>query len=192
MTCKNDECTCQGARSFNEVVANRARRYLPGEHLLGDGTTTVFPPVRAGGSTDFIIEWTALEAATVAFERDPQFLVEQFHKKFGHPVAAEPVMLSKERAWKRYEWILEELDEFGNAVEGGDLVEAVDAIGDMLYLVYGTAVEMGVDIEPVFRAIHAANMDKIPAENPLDKVRKPEGWVAPQERIKVILEEQAQ
>ena len=38
--------------------------------------------------------------------------VREFHSKFDHPVSDTPVLIQKERAEKRYKWMLEEIDEF--------------------------------------------------------------------------------
>ena len=42
-----------------------------------------------------------------------------------------------------------------------DIIEAADALGDILYVVYGLALEMGVNIRDVFNEIHASNMTKL-------------------------------
>ncbi len=65
-----------------------------------------------------------------------------------------------------------------NAVECGDWLEKVDALVDLLYVTYGAAVEMGVDLEPFFDEVHRANMCKVPGEGG-GKSRKPEHWVPP-------------
>ena len=36
-----------------------------------------------------------------------------------------------------------------------------DALGDLLYVVLGSAVCCGIDIEPIFREIHRSNMSKL-------------------------------
>lgn len=54
----------------------------------------------------------------------------------------------------------------------------VDALVDLLYVTYGTAVEMGVDLAPFFDEVHRANMHKVPGEGG-GKSRKPERWVPP-------------
>lgn len=40
------------------------------------------------------------------------------------------------------------------------IVEAADALGDLLYVVLGAAVAYGIDLEPVFWEIHRSNMSK--------------------------------
>ena len=90
-----------------------------------------------------------------------QALVREFHEAFGHPVADKPALIPWARGIKRADFIQEELDEYEDAVRVDDLVEIADALGDILYFVYGTAVEYGIDLDPVFREIHESNMSKL-------------------------------
>jgi len=89
--------------------------------------------------------------------------------------------------------IQEELDELKEAVEKDDLVEILDALGDILYLTYGTACAYGVqDVLPlVFDEIHRSNMSKLDENgNPIyredGKVQKGPNYFKPD--IKAILE----
>lgn len=61
----------------------------------------------------------------------------------------------------RYQLIEEELREFDQAMADRDLVKVADAIGDLLYVVYGAAVAFGIDMQPVFDEIHKSNMSKV-------------------------------
>ena len=90
-----------------------------------------------------------------------QALVREFHEAFGHPVADRPALIAHARGLKRFDFIEEEAVEFYEAVMNEDLVEIADALGDILYFVYGTAVEYGIDLDPVFREIHESNMSKL-------------------------------
>ncbi len=60
----------------------------------------------------------------------------------------------------RVSWISEELQELSQALQDRDLVEIADALGDILYFVFGTAVSLGMDLEPIFDEIHRSNMQK--------------------------------
>lgn len=74
----------------------------------------------------------------------------------------------------RFRLIHEELKEFADASgfrvmldtdislsgEEPSVVAAADAIADLLYVVYGTAVAWGINIEEIFIAVHEANMRK--------------------------------
>lgn len=76
------------------------------------------------------------------------------------------------------------------------LVKQMDALGDIIYLTYGTAVLTGVDPNPVIEAIHNANMGKLfPDGKPhhdsiTHKILKPTDWedkYAPEPRIKAAI-----
>ncbi len=57
-----------------------------------------------------------------------------------------------------------------------DLEAVADAIGDLLYVVYGTAVACGIDIGPIFDEIQRSNMSKEWKEGPRIQ-RSPSGKV---------------
>lgn len=62
-----------------------------------------------------------------------------------------------------------------------DLTEAVDGLCDLIYVAYGTAEAIGIDLEPFFNLVHAANMAK--EDRAVDahgkRGGKPTGWVDP-------------
>src|SRR5262252_4267422 len=81
---------------------------------------------------------------------------------------------------------------FRNAGEAQDLVGVADALADMLYAVYGAAVEYGIDLEPVFMEIHGSNMSKgEPACGcrPDGKVLKGPGYRPP--NVREVIEHQS-
>ncbi len=61
---------------------------------------------------------------------------------------------------KRAELMLEELAELLEAMSSGDITMMADAIADLLYVTYGTAVAFGIPIESVFQEVHRSNMTK--------------------------------
>lgn len=71
-----------------------------------------------------------------------------------------PWMLDIEAKKRRIALIAEELAELKSALLVNDMIETVDALADLLYVVFGTAVELGVDIEPFFDEVHRSNMTK--------------------------------
>ena len=71
-----------------------------------------------------------------------------------------PWMLNIEAKKRRIALIAEELAELKSALLVNDMIETVDALADLLYVVFGTAVELGVDIEPFFDEVHRSNMTK--------------------------------
>lgn len=60
----------------------------------------------------------------------------------------------------RRTWLAEEVMEYGDAVSNEDSVEIIDALADLLYFTFGTAVSLGIDLEEFFNAVHEANMEK--------------------------------
>ena len=92
--------------------------------------------------------------------RKAQQAVQQFHEAFGATIANAPTLPSEADKILRMKLIDEEVTELHDAFEDEDLVEVADAIGDLLYVVLGTAVTCGIDIEPVFEEIHRSNMTK--------------------------------
>jgi predicted HAD superfamily Cof-like phosphohydrolase len=63
----------------------------------------------------------------------------------------------------RYNLLKEENEEYLEACKRGDLVEIADALGDLLYITYGTILKHGLQhkIEEVFDEIHRSNMSKL-------------------------------
>lgn len=60
----------------------------------------------------------------------------------------------------RIQGMVEELAEFAQAVLDRDEVDMLDALGDLLYFVLGTAVALDLPIEEAFAEIHLSNMTK--------------------------------
>jgi predicted HAD superfamily Cof-like phosphohydrolase len=89
-----------------------------------------------------------------------QQMVQQFHERFGLMRNQRPSIPGTNVHRLRTLLIEEELAEFRNAGEAEDLVGVADALGDLLYVVYGAAAEYGIDLEQVFAEIHRSNMSK--------------------------------
>jgi predicted HAD superfamily Cof-like phosphohydrolase len=110
-----------------------------------------------------------------------QQMVHQFHERFGLRTNTRPSLPGPSVHRLRTLLIEEELAEFRNAGEAEDLVGVADALGDLLYVVYGAAAEYGIDLAPVFAEIHRANMTKDPRAGCRadGKVSKGAGYQAP-------------
>jgi predicted HAD superfamily Cof-like phosphohydrolase len=108
-----------------------------------------------------------------------QAMVAAFHRRFGSPPPEQPNLQSFPGAL-RVRLIQEEADEFAQAVAEGDVAEMVDALCDLLYVTYGAAVDLGVDLEPFFAEVHRSNMAKVGGRRREDgKWLKPAGWMPP-------------
>jgi len=57
--------------------------------------------------------------------------------------------------------IREEVKELEEAVKTGDYIETVDALADILYVVYGMGARIGMDMDKAFRLVHDNNMSKL-------------------------------
>lgn len=142
--------------------------------------------------------------------RQPELLVRQFHETYNLPVVDHP-NVDRDRVHMRMALIAEEFAELVGAVYGKDAratiedayasavkaddntrdtVETADALGDLVYVVYGMALEMGIPLSDVLAEIQASNMSKLGSDGlPIyredGKVLKGPGFFAPD--IKKVL-----
>ena len=61
----------------------------------------------------------------------------------------------------RLSLINEEVDELKDAISKKDIVETIDALSDILYVVYGAYTAFGVDADAAFDLVHKSNMSKL-------------------------------
>lgn len=101
------------------------------------------------------------------------------------PIPETPQVLGEQRLTWANAALQEELKEFNDAVDAGDVLEAADALIDLVYFALGRLVEMGVPAVAVMDEVQRANMDKRqgelskrPGSMGHDAV-KPTGWQAP-------------
>ncbi len=103
----------------------------------------------------------------------------------GLPLPDRPTTLGADRRRWAVLAFTEEVREFVDATKAGDVVEAADALVDLVYFALGRLEEMGVPFGPVWDAVQEANMGKVrgewtkrPGSLGHDAV-KPEGWEPP-------------
>lgn len=108
-----------------------------------------------------------------------------------------PRMLEK----AEFDWLIvalnEEITEFIEAKEKGDMVGCVDSLLDLAYFAVGGCVRMGLtqkQIEQCFSFINNANMMKKqgmketrPTDGSVADAVKPADWVAPEQQMKLEL-----
>ena len=92
---------------------------------------------------------------------EAQKMVREFHKTFGLHVAGHPSVPDEKTETLRVRLIQEEFDELKEAVEAKHLPHVAKELADLLYVVYGTAVSYGIDVEPVFQEVQRSNMSKV-------------------------------
>ena len=89
--------------------------------------------------------------------------VETFNNTFGKTNNYEPV-IPEYKEWKFvYDFILEELEEYREACERGDIVEVLDALCDITYVSLGNGTMLhGLKdkIWPAYQEVQASNMSK--------------------------------
>lgn len=89
-----------------------------------------------------------------------QRMVKEFHTKYKCLINEYPTKLDSCTLLLRSRLLQEEVAEFTGAASNGDLVGMVDALCDILYVTYGAAVCLGVDLEPIFAEVQRSNMTK--------------------------------
>ena len=116
---------------------------------------------------------------------DPEALVRRFHRLYGLPVRTDGPGLERESLHMRMSLIAEEFAELVGAVYGTaargeieaawgraaaaddgerDTVAAADALADLVYVVYGMALETGIDLAAVLAEVQRSNMSKLGAD----------------------------
>ena len=92
---------------------------------------------------------------------DAQQMVLEFHQQFDIQVASSPTVPDEETQTLRVRLIQEEFEELQEALKNKELSGIAKELADLLYVVYGTAVSCGIDMEPVFKEVQRSNMSKI-------------------------------
>ncbi|WP_366179805.1 GNAT family N-acetyltransferase [Actinomyces timonensis] len=113
---------------------------------------------------------------------DPEALVRRFHHVYGLPIRDDGPSLDRESLDMRMSLIAEEFAELTGAVYGRaaraeieaacararaaddgsrDLVETADALADLVYVIYGMALETGIDLAAVLAEVQRSNMSKL-------------------------------
>ncbi|WP_311469707.1 bifunctional GNAT family N-acetyltransferase/nucleoside triphosphate pyrophosphohydrolase family protein [uncultured Actinomyces sp.] len=116
---------------------------------------------------------------------DPEALVRRFHRLYGLPIRTDGPGLERESLHMRMSLIAEEFAELVGAVYGKaargeieaawgraaaaddgerDTVAAADALADLVYVVYGMALETGIDLAAVLAEVQRSNMSKLGAD----------------------------
>ncbi|EEH64066.1 hypothetical protein HMPREF0044_1085 [Gleimia coleocanis DSM 15436] len=113
----------------------------------------------------------------------PNELVKQFHEVYNLPVMmGETPTCDRDRIHMRMSLISEEFAELTGALYGKkareivetanqaakdaddhtrDTVEVADALADLVYVIYGMALECGIDLDAVLAEVQASNLSKL-------------------------------
>lgn len=113
-----------------------------------------------------------------------------FRNKLNLPVSDVPALLPAVHLSFYARFIMEELSELMKAHEKGHLVDAADAVVDLLYVTMGLSHHMGLPLPELFQAVHHANMKKEPGITKRgvgQDAIKPGDWTPPEQDIEAIL-----
>jgi predicted HAD superfamily Cof-like phosphohydrolase len=96
--------------------------------------------------------------------KDTLTIVRDWHEAFDVPVVDAPA-IPETRAQMRLAILEEEVAELRAAVEDGNLVEVLDALCDIQYVLDGTFLEFGLHSlkQAAMEEVHASNMSKLGA-----------------------------
>ncbi len=123
--------------------------------------------------------------------------VQEFHEAYGLPVESVPNITDEQTKQLRINLLAEELDELKEALEQNDVVEVLDALTDIQYVLDGAYLSFGLQgfKESAFNEVHTSNMSKLGADGkPIrregdGKVLKGPNYMPP--NLKNILDEAA-
>jgi predicted HAD superfamily Cof-like phosphohydrolase len=110
----------------------------------------------------------------------------EFNQAFDIPKLDSPDIGPEELIELRIKLLREEVEEYAEAARAGDLVEVLDALADIGYILAGTILNHGMQniYDDAFDEVHRSNMAKLVDGKVLrredGKVMKPQGWTPPQ------------
>ncbi|MEZ5919567.1 MAG: nucleoside triphosphate pyrophosphohydrolase family protein [Alphaproteobacteria bacterium] len=89
--------------------------------------------------------------------------VREFHETYGLPVEAAPNITDEKTNVLRINLLAEELEELQEALKAGDIVEVLDALTDLQYVLDGAYLSFGLHSvkAAAFDEVHASNMSKL-------------------------------
>ena len=110
----------------------------------------------------------------------------EFNEAFEIPKLDSPDLGPNEMIELRIKLLREEVEEYAEAARSGDLVEVLDALADIGYILAGTIINHGMQkiYDDAFNEVHRSNMAKLVDGKVIrredGKVLKPDGWQPPQ------------
>jgi predicted HAD superfamily Cof-like phosphohydrolase len=144
-------------RTINEYRQTKDAHYIP-----------KYDP-QTGDKNPYYKELTGEELEEMMNETDApsgvQFIneVEIFNSTFGKPNNYVPTIPEKKETDFVYDFCIEEINEYREACENGDIVEILDALCDIAYVTLGNGVMLhGLKdkIWPAYQEVQASNMSK--------------------------------
>lgn len=191
----DDQGHSRGARLTAELLLQR-RREKEVFHLMSQNSDSVTNASRLDDDC-LVASGTAPVNVRPAkfFQRsDVATAVAEFHAACDLPRRVTPsVEIGDLHAKLRATLLEEECGEFLVATAARDLVAIADALADVVYVAYGTAVTYGIDLDLVLSEVHRANMSKLdesgkPIKRADGKVLKSQRYTPPD--VKAVLRNQ--
>ena len=92
--------------------------------------------------------------------------VQEFHETYGLPVESSQTLNDKMTQALRVNLLAEEVEELKEALEAGDMVEVLDALTDIQYVLDGAYLSFGLQgvKQAAFDEVHRSNMSKLGAD----------------------------
>ena len=115
------------------------------------------------------IEWASVVAERIAAKFEGKYVpfvseVEEFNALMNKPNSYEPNIPENRSEWEFvYNFVLEELEEYKQACEEGNIVEVLDALCDIAYVSLGNGTMLhGLkdQIWPAYMEVQASNLSK--------------------------------
>mgnify|MGYP001272484052 FL=1 len=109
----------------------------------------------------------------------------EFNQAFDIPRLEQPGLSDADLIELRIKLLTEEVQEYAEAARAGDMVEILDALADIGYILAGTIINHGMqDIyDDAFKEVHRSNMAKLVDgkvhRRDDGKVMKPDDWQPP-------------
>ena len=131
--------------------------YHPDDSVVKGTIEKNFKPLKAINSFNYYMVYDKSQEVPFVDE------VEEFNATFGKPNNYRPNIPSRGEWEFVYNFILEELEEYKEACESGDIVGVLDALCDITYVSLGNGVMLhGLrrKILPAYAEVQASNMSK--------------------------------
>ncbi|MGH7954452.1 MAG: hypothetical protein ACREOZ_00675 [Gloeomargaritales cyanobacterium] len=103
-------------------------------------------------------------------------MMHEFHSKLD-PITNPQLLMTAERRRLREDLLTQELEEYLDSSQDKDIIRMADALGDIVYVCFGTAYSMGIDFNAVIAEIHRSNMTK--EQGPTGKAVKGKNYSPP-------------
>jgi predicted HAD superfamily Cof-like phosphohydrolase len=95
-------------------------------------------------------------------------MAREFHEQYDCPIADAPGLPSREEMEVRWNLLYEEWGEYSSEDRGrpedDDLVAIAKELADMVYVIAGTALVYGFNLDDVLAEVHRSNMTKLGAD----------------------------